>query len=119
MHPKFNIRSKRMTGLNCDDEQSPTKVCCRYPMVVDFSSIGWDWILAPKTLNAYYCSGECINKFLFKSHGHIMEQSQITQQTACCVPNKYNPLKMIYYSNRERIQFGVVNGIIVDTCGCS
>lgn len=112
-------RDKRMISLECEDETTTTTACCRYPMVIDFSGFGWDWILSPKTLEAHYCSGECNHSFLSVTHSHIVEQAKGNFQTACCVPQKYNVLKMVYYSNRERIQFGMVHGIIVDRCGCT
>ncbi|XP_035223122.1 uncharacterized protein LOC118195891 [Stegodyphus dumicola] len=36
------------------------KMCQRKTLVVDFAQMGWDdWILSPKSFNAYYCTGGC------------------------------------------------------------
>lgn len=35
-------------------------MCQRKSLVVDFVKLGWgDWVMSPKTFNAYYCSGGC------------------------------------------------------------
>ncbi|GFS63693.1 bone morphogenetic protein 3 [Nephila pilipes] len=36
------------------------KLCQKKSLVVDFEKLGWgDWIMSPKSFNAYYCSGAC------------------------------------------------------------
>lgn len=45
------------------------RYCARRYLKVDFADIGWsEWIISPKSFDAYYCSGECqfpIPKVLF------------------------------------------------------
>lgn len=39
---------------------SEPRVCSRRYLRVDFADIGWsEWILAPKSFDAYYCAGTC------------------------------------------------------------
>lgn len=41
-------------------DNSPSKVCARRRLVVDFADIGWgDWIISPKSFEAHYCAGTC------------------------------------------------------------
>lgn len=36
------------------------QMCQRKSLTVEFSQLGWDeWIIAPKSFNAYYCAGSC------------------------------------------------------------
>lgn len=39
---------------------SEPRVCARRYLRVDFADIGWsEWVLAPKSFDAYYCAGSC------------------------------------------------------------
>lgn len=39
---------------------SEPRVCSRRYLRVDFADIGWsEWVLAPKSFDAYYCAGTC------------------------------------------------------------
>lgn len=39
---------------------SEPRVCARRYLRVDFADIGWsEWVLAPKSFDAYYCAGTC------------------------------------------------------------
>ena len=36
------------------------RVCSRRYLKVDFADIGWnEWIISPKSFDAYYCAGAC------------------------------------------------------------
>ncbi|XP_013420459.1 growth/differentiation factor 10 isoform X2 [Lingula anatina] len=43
------------------DNLEQSRSCGRRKLIVDFADIGWDqWIIAPKSFGAHYCSGECV-----------------------------------------------------------
>uniref|UniRef100_A0A3Q2UM27 Growth/differentiation factor 8 n=1 Tax=Fundulus heteroclitus TaxID=8078 RepID=A0A3Q2UM27_FUNHE len=113
-------RSRRDSGLNCDEESSETR-CCRYPLTVDFEEFGWDWIIAPKRYRANYCSGEC--EFLHLQqypHAHLVNKAN-PRGTAgpCCTPTKMSPINMLYFNRKEQIIYGMIPSMVVDNCGCS
>lgn len=111
-------RQRRASALNCD-ELSTEKHCCRYPLVVDFESFNWDWIIVPKRYSAYYCSGTC--PFLYyqqHSHGHLVQQAG-GPGMPCCSPTKLSPISMLYYDEYMNIVYGRLPGMVVDSCGCT
>ena len=113
-------RSRRDSGLNCDEESAETR-CCRYPLTVDFEEFGWDWIIAPKRYRANYCSGEC--EFLHLQqypHAHLVNKAN-PRGTAgpCCTPTKMSPINMLYFNRKEQISYGKIPSMVVDHCGCS
>lgn len=113
-------RSRRDSGLNCDEESVETR-CCRYPLTVDFEEFGWDWIIAPKRYRANYCSGEC--EFLHLQqypHAHLVNKAN-PRGTAgpCCTPTKMSPINMLYFNRKEQIIYGKIHSMVVDHCGCS
>uniref|UniRef100_A0A4W5NH98 Growth/differentiation factor 8 n=1 Tax=Hucho hucho TaxID=62062 RepID=A0A4W5NH98_9TELE len=87
-------RSRRDSGLDCDEESSETR-CCRYPLTVDFEAFGWDWIIAPKRYKANYCSGDCEYMHLQKyPHTHLVNKANARGTTGlCCTPTKMSPLR--------------------------
>ncbi|GAB6028092.1 Growth/differentiation factor 11 [Chamberlinius hualienensis] len=113
-------RTKRMIGLNCEEGSNEVR-CCRYPLKVDFEEFGWDWIIAPKTYDANYCSGECPFVFLQKyPHTHLVQQANPSGSAGpCCAPRKMSPISMLYFDHEFNIIYGLLPGMVVDRCGCS
>lgn len=122
--PRQQQRSKRTTDLDCDD-LSAERHCCRYPLVVDFDTFGWDWVIVPRRYKAYYCSGEC--QFLYmQSHPltHVRQQLQQQLQPGpgnggpCCSPRRVSAISMLYYDEYMNIVYGRLPGMVVEQCGC-
>ncbi|KAK5610466.1 hypothetical protein CRENBAI_004300 [Crenichthys baileyi] len=113
-------RSRRASGLNCDEKSSETR-CCRYPLTVDFEEFGWDWIIAPKRYRANYCSGEC--EFLDLQpypHAHLVNKANPRVTVGpCCTPTKMSPINMLYFNHKEQIIYEKIWSMVADTCGCS
>ncbi|XP_010889337.1 myostatin a isoform X2 [Esox lucius] len=113
-------RTRRNSGLDCGEESSETQ-CCRYPLTVDFEAFGWDWIIAPKSYKANYCSGECEYTHHQKyPYDHLVNKAK-AQGTAghCCTPAKMSPINMLYFNRMEQIVYGKIPSMVVDHCGCS
>lgn len=113
-------RVRRTTGLDCTETSLETR-CCRYPFVVNFEEFGWDWIIAPKQYDANYCSGECPYSFLQKyPHTHIVHLSAPQRSGGpCCGPRKMSGISMLYFDHDLNIMFGILPGMVVESCGCS
>ncbi|XP_073503953.1 growth/differentiation factor 8-like [Phyllobates terribilis] len=111
-------RFRRESGIDCDD--SSGSLCCRYPFIVDFEDIGWDWVIAPKKYKANYCTGECGLQFLQKyPHSHVINQANQEGPTGpCCSPNKLSSINMLYFNEDAEVIQGKIPGMVVDRCGC-
>jgi hypothetical protein len=114
-----------MINLDCD-EYSTERRCCRYPLLVDFASFGWEWVIVPRQYSAFYCSGEC--PFLYQQtypHRHLVQQQSggspttLSSSTSCCSPRKVSPISMLYYDEHMNIVYGRLPGMVVEQCGCS
>jgi hypothetical protein len=47
-------------GANFWNEEPDDGLCKRRRLMVDFADIGWaDWIITPKSFEAFYCDGDC------------------------------------------------------------
>ena len=130
---RASSRSKRTLDLDCD-EHSAEKRCCRYPLVVDFESFGWDFVIVPRRYSAYYCAGDC--PFLYYqqfAHSHVVQQQRQRDQQAstavaaaggagggpCCSPRRVSAISMLYYDDYMNIVYGHLPGMVVEQCGCS
>lgn len=121
VRPSSEVRVTRSTGPDCS-EDSQERRCCRYPLTIDFDAFRWDWIIAPKRYDAYYCSGDC--PFLYyqtNPHSHVLQQvSPRSAAVPCCSPTQVSPLPIIYMDDKvKRIVYGSIPGMIVDRCGCA
>ncbi|XP_026170551.1 growth/differentiation factor 10 [Mastacembelus armatus] len=107
---------------------SEPRVCARRYLRVDFADIGWsEWVLAPKSFDAYYCAGTCgfpIPKVLRPSN-HATIQSIVRAvgiipgvPEPCCVPEKMSPLSVLFLDPNRNMVLKVYPGMSVDTCAC-
>lgn len=112
-------RTRRSVGLNCNDS-TQEKLCCRYPLEVDFVKFGWDFIIAPKRYDAHFCSGECpllaLQKF---PHSHLMNLASQNSAQPCCGPRKMSAISMLYFDENYNVMYGSLPGMVVERCGCS
>ncbi|TSK22777.1 Growth/differentiation factor 10 [Bagarius yarrelli] len=104
------------------------RVCSRRYLKVDFADIGWsEWILSPKSFDAYYCAGTCeypIPKIVRPSN-HATIQSIVKTvgiipgiPEPCCVPEKMNPLSVLFLDEAKNIVLKNYPDMSVETCSC-
>lgn len=109
-------RTKRQVSLTCTENDNQSQ-CCKYPLIVDFARFGWDFVIAPRSYEANYCSGECPISFLPRyTHTHMMQLSSIQP---CCAPGKMNSLKLLYFDRSFNVVHTVIPNMSVVTCSCS
>ncbi|CAN9508913.1 unnamed protein product [Ophioblennius macclurei] len=107
---------------------SEPRVCSRRYLKVDFADIGWsEWVLAPKSFDAYYCAGTCgfpIPKVARPSN-HATIQSIVRAvgivpgvPEPCCVPDKMSPLCVLFLDPSRNMVLKVYPAMSVDTCSC-
>ena len=113
-----NTRRKRRLARICT-EQSVEPNCCRYPLSVDFSKLGWNFIIAPRRYEANYCSGECPYKYMQRFPVTSILSEATGAQVPCCTPVNLSPISMLYYNANQDIIFGKLQGMVVERCGCS
>lgn len=105
------------------DVQSQT--CAKHEYEIDFNQFSFgQWILQPKTFNAYICAGTCPNplssRYFPSNHAILLSliRSQQSQgQEPSCVPVKFKPLCLLYYEKDELV-IKYHRDMIVEECGC-
>ncbi|TMW46742.1 hypothetical protein DOY81_008178 [Sarcophaga bullata] len=114
---KLNHRYKRNTALDCRESDNEVR-CCRYPLKVNFTTFGWNFIVAPQHFDAYFCNGECNVGYLEKyTHTHITSLS--TSAKPCCSPQKLSPLALLYFDNNNKLMYSTIPNMSVEKCSCS
>ncbi|KAJ7327195.1 hypothetical protein JRQ81_016954 [Phrynocephalus forsythii] len=104
------------------------RYCARRYLKVDFADIGWsEWIISPKSFDAYYCSGECqfpIPKAL-KPSNHATIQSIVRAvgvvsgiPEPCCVPDKMTSLSILFFDENKNVVLKVYPNMTVESCAC-
>ncbi|NWX39586.1 BMP3 protein, partial [Steatornis caripensis] len=104
------------------------RYCARRYLKVDFADIGWsEWIISPKSFDAYYCSGECqfpIPKAL-KPSNHATIQSIVRAvgvvpgiPEPCCVPEKMSSLSILFFDENKNVVLKVYPNMTVESCAC-
>lgn len=102
--------------------------CARRYLKVDFADIGWsEWIISPKSFDAYYCSGSCqfpMPKAL-KPSNHATIQSIVRAvgvvpgvPEPCCVPDKMSSLSILFFDEDKNVVLKVYPNMTVDSCAC-
>ncbi|XP_047472431.1 growth/differentiation factor 8-like isoform X1 [Penaeus chinensis] len=115
-------RNRRNSSRNqCTTSQIESR-CCRYPLLVNFVELGWDFIVAPKVYEANFCNGECPYLYAHKyAHSALIQKMNSTnaKHGPCCGARKLSPMKMLYYDHDHKIKFDTIQDMVVDRCGCS
>ncbi|XP_076856930.1 bone morphogenetic protein 3 [Brachyhypopomus gauderio] len=104
------------------------KNCARRYLKVDFADIGWsEWIISPKSFDAYYCSGSCqfpMPKAL-KPSNHATIQSIVRAvgvipgiPEPCCVPEKMSSLTVLFLDEDMNVILKAYPNMSVDSCAC-
>ncbi|XP_053477236.1 growth/differentiation factor 10 [Ictalurus furcatus] len=104
------------------------RVCSRRYLKVDFADIGWsEWILSPKSFDAYYCAGTCEFPMpkVVRPSNHATIQSIVKTvgiipgiPEPCCVPEKMNPLSVLFLDEAKNIVLKNYPDMSVETCSC-
>lgn len=103
------------------------EICQRKSMRVNFDLLNLgDWIIAPASYNAFYCSGEC--SFPFADHlnttNHAVVQTVVNSinselaPKACCVPTRLRPINMLIRDENDRYVVKIYQDMEVAACGC-
>jgi hypothetical protein len=62
---RFRVKQKRNSAVKnrtpmCESTQNHRDTaCCLFPFSLSFDDFNWDWIIAPKKVDFYYCAGYC------------------------------------------------------------
>ncbi|XP_047465899.1 growth/differentiation factor 10b [Mugil cephalus] len=107
---------------------SEPRACSRRYLRVDFADIGWsEWVLAPKSFDAYYCAGTCGFPIptVARPSNHAIIQSIVRVvgivpgiPESCCVPDKMSPLAVLFLDLDRNMVLKIYPGMSVDTCAC-
>nr|AHA51277.1 TGF_beta domain-containing protein [Beroe forskalii] len=118
-------RDARNSASSKDRGYDPSQTYCqRRELFIDFSRLGWDWIIGPPGFDAFMCSGECTLNFSAKqkitNHAYLqsyMESKHKNIPKPCCSPTKLSPLTLIYYTN-DGVKMKAYQQMRVEECGC-
>ncbi|KAM8776369.1 growth/differentiation factor 10 [Rhynchonycteris naso] len=104
------------------------RVCSRRYLKVDFADIGWnEWIISPKSFDAYYCAGACEFPMpkIVRPSNHATIQSIVRAvgivpgiPEPCCVPDKMNSLGVLFFDENRNVVLKIYPNMSVETCAC-
>ncbi|XP_051897477.1 growth/differentiation factor 10-like isoform X1 [Pristis pectinata] len=104
------------------------RTCSRRYLKVDFADIGWsEWIISPKSFDAFYCAGACVFPMpkVVRPSNHATIQSIVKAvgiipgiPEPCCVPDKMNALSVLFFDEYKNVVLKVYPNMSVETCAC-
>ncbi|KAM9618025.1 growth/differentiation factor 10 [Trichechus inunguis] len=123
----LNFDEKTMQKARRKQWNEP-RVCSRRYLKVDFADIGWnEWIISPKSFDAYYCAGACEFPMpkIVRPSNHATIQSIVRAvgivpgiPEPCCVPDKMNSLGVLFLDENQNVVLKVYPNMSVETCAC-
>uniref|UniRef100_A0A0N4ZDQ0 Transforming growth factor beta-like protein n=1 Tax=Parastrongyloides trichosuri TaxID=131310 RepID=A0A0N4ZDQ0_PARTI len=115
-----NERVKRNNDRECINENKK-KTCCVKKTEINFDEIGWNFIVAPKTLQAQFCHGDCVhatnNLLLGGVLNKIGNDNEIPHRS-CCFPTEYIPLNISIFKNGMTVETRTLNNLLAKRCSC-
>lgn len=118
---KQRTLNRRKRSLEC---KGKAVECCLRSLYVNFTKIGWDWILYPEGFYANFCDGECNRRIYPLNNGYVYMLQEIKKKNMaqtfkiCCSPTKMSGLSLLYFDRDEMVIKGDVPNMRVDSCGC-
>ncbi|XP_069834883.1 growth/differentiation factor 10 [Dendropsophus ebraccatus] len=104
------------------------RVCTRRYLKVDFADIGWsEWIISPKSFDAYYCSGVCEFPMpkVVRPSNHATIQSIVKAvgiipgvPEPCCTPERMSSLSVLFLDESRNVVLKVYPNMSVESCSC-
>ncbi|KAG9468489.1 growth/differentiation factor 10 [Eleutherodactylus coqui] len=104
------------------------RVCSRRYLKVDFADIGWsEWIISPKSFDAYYCSGVCEFPMpkVVRPSNHATIQSIVKAvgiipgvPEPCCTPERMSSLSVLFLDESRNVVLKVYPNMSVESCSC-
>ncbi|XP_038599273.1 growth/differentiation factor 10 [Tachyglossus aculeatus] len=123
----LNFDEKTMKKARRKQWNEP-RICSRRYLKVDFADIGWnEWIISPKSFDAYYCAGACEFPMpkIVRPSNHATIQSIVKAvgiipgiPEPCCVPDKMNSLSVLFLDENRNVVLKVYPNMSVETCAC-
>ncbi|KAF2979667.1 hypothetical protein EK904_003022, partial [Melospiza melodia maxima] len=114
----LNFDEKTMKKARRKQWNEP-RICSRRYMKVDFADIGWnEWIISPKSFDAYYCAGACEFPMpkIVRPSNHATIQSIVKAvgiipgiPEPCCVPDKMSSLSVLFLDENKNVVLKKVN----------
>jgi len=116
-------RKRRRRNLDGQREQEVSEYCepgncCRMHMMMNFTALKWDWVITPKTYDAYVCVGECTQGSVSREHSGFVRDIKNHRVDMCCVPKSYKKLKFLYTTQEGHVVQRELDGFIVKACEC-
>lgn len=120
------------TPLPNTTDHVESNMCHVHPWTLQFDSIGWDYLLAPRSYSPNLCIGVCPS-FLFENdiynhtlHSGIIDLYRFTHSLAddaiprrsCCVPVEYAPQSVLFQGRHGIHEIIRMEEMIVTACGC-
>ncbi|XP_077481644.1 bone morphogenetic protein 4 [Stigmatopora argus] len=121
--------ARRRRGAPGLSPRGHARSCQRVPLFVDFEEIGWSgWIISPRGYNAYHCKGSCpfplggnlraTNHATVRSIMHALKLSAEQVETPCCVPDRLQPISLLYFDDEENVVLKQYDDMVALSCGC-
>lgn len=121
--PSINTKANDAREDEYDEDNDDR--CARKVWNINFDDFGWNFIIKPKTLAAYQCSGNClqISHSLFNYYGLLLNFYKKRNygkkySVSCCVPVIFSSTTIMFYDNFDNIVIKSYHDMIVEQCGC-
>ena len=127
-NPMIKSRSKRELNTRdlteiCANKALQHSYCCRHDLNIEFSSVNWNFVVHPKSWNAYYCSGPCRSQYMSTLRGQLVSNTNqvidMDARAGCCTAKETKPLSIMYYDGLNNIVHKKLDDMYITKCGCA
>ena len=137
-HTRAEMRRNREKAKVLGKSRTRQRQCRKEKLDLDLAQIGWQHtIIAPKTLPADYCTGECRFPLARASHlltstqqlqtsnpsNHALLQSVLHESRGAvpavpCAASRMDSLTLLFFDRRDNVVLKTFPRMVVKACGC-
>ena len=103
--------------------------CSLRNFYIDFSSIGWDHIIAPVGFDPRTCSGNCYDPFVSSTNHAIVRSWAYRNEhpeligspipIVCCTPTVFSSMTLVIQEeDRDVLKYDTYYDMVAEECGC-
>ncbi|KAK3601933.1 hypothetical protein CHS0354_005180 [Potamilus streckersoni] len=121
---RANVQHTEGRAERSTNNQPVNEDCKRHPLYINYTALGWKYIISPEGYDAYYCAGDCVYSPAANVTHHAVVQGLLNLRAPdkipkpCCSPSKLSKSQVLYSTDNQNVILKHYRDMVVEACDC-